>query len=107
MRFRVRALSPACTLRSDAPPCASPAALNYGLRNAIDNPYDSTTVAAGLRAVNGGYYVSNLTTALLGDVSKNLGVRARLRVRRRVSGSDLSPSSSAPTPLRSSYASRP
>ena len=50
-------------------------ALNYGLRNALDNPYDST--GSNPKYTYGGYYVSNLTTALLGDPSKGLGVRAR------------------------------
>jgi hypothetical protein len=52
-------------------------ALNYGLRNALDNPYDDSTgyngtgiafnkTTRGLARTYGGYYVSNLTTALLG-----------------------------------------
>ncbi len=63
------------------------AALNYGLRNALDNPYNDTdtTVPLGQRHSYGGYYVSNLTTALLGDASKGLGVRsvARRSARRK------------------------
>jgi hypothetical protein len=38
---------------------------------------------SGKKYVNGGYYVSNLTTALLGDDSKNLGVRCAALPRSR------------------------
>jgi hypothetical protein len=48
-------------------------ALNFGLRNALDNPCDGRTAATTAACVNGGYYASNLTTALLGDASKGLG----------------------------------
>ena len=48
-------------------------ALNYGLRNALDNSCDGRTAPTTKACVNGGYYVSNLTTALLGDPSKGLG----------------------------------
>jgi hypothetical protein len=41
-------------------------ALNFGLRNALDNACDGRTAATTKACVNGGYYVSNLTTALLG-----------------------------------------
>ena len=48
-------------------------ALNFGLRNALDNACDGRNKASTAACVNGGYYVSNLTTALLGDASKGLG----------------------------------
>ena len=48
-------------------------ALNFGLRNALDNACDGRTKATTAACVNGGYYASNLTTALLGDASKGLG----------------------------------
>jgi len=48
-------------------------ALNYGLRNALDNACDGRNQASTGACVNGGFYVSNLTTALLGDPSKGLG----------------------------------
>lgn len=48
-------------------------ALNYGLRNALDNACDGRSQSSSGNCVNGGYYVSNLTTALLGDSSKGLG----------------------------------
>lgn len=48
-------------------------ALNFGLRNALDNSCDGTAQKSTAACVNGGYYVSNLTTALLGDASKGLG----------------------------------
>jgi hypothetical protein len=66
-------------------------ALNYGLRNALDNPYDDsagyngtgnfTKTTRGLARTYGGYYVSNLTTALLGDASKGLGRATRAQVK--------------------------
>jgi hypothetical protein len=59
-------------------------ALNYGLRNALDNPYDST--GSNPKYTYGGFYVSNLTTALLGDASKGLGVRGGARGRRVARG---------------------
>ena len=54
-------------------------ALNFGLRNALDNSCDGRNKASAKACVNGGYYVSNLTTALLGDPSKGLG-RAKYAV---------------------------
>ena len=48
-------------------------ALNFGLRNALDNACDGRIGKTTKSCVNGGYYVSNLTTALLGDDSKGLG----------------------------------
>ena len=47
--------------------------LNFGLRNALDNACDGRNASTTGACVNGGYYVSNLTTALLGDASKGLG----------------------------------
>ena len=47
--------------------------LNFGLRNALDNACDGRTKTTTAACVNGGYYASNLTTALLGDASKGLG----------------------------------
>ena len=47
--------------------------LNFGLRNALDNACDGRTNTTTAACVNGGYYASNLTTALLGDASKGLG----------------------------------
>jgi len=48
-------------------------ALNFGLRNALDNSCDGRNKLTARACVNGGYYASNLTTALLGDASKGLG----------------------------------
>jgi hypothetical protein len=48
-------------------------ALNFGLRNALDNSCDGRTKPTAKSCVNGGFYASNLTTALLGDPSKGLG----------------------------------
>lgn len=66
-------------------------ALNFGLRNALDNPYDDSAGYLGTGSFNattrgqartyGGYYVSNLTTALLGDASKGLGRATRAQVK--------------------------
>ena len=48
-------------------------ALNFGLRNALDNACDGRNKTSAKACINGGFYVSNLTTALLGDASKGLG----------------------------------